>query len=118
MLTTQAGSPLFARDAFWSITQTLEDTRNPMAPGEGLFVTPYHSYIPSFGDWGFVTASAAPLRARPLELPEGLDYLTQAEWDAAQSFSRDTDRTEVQPNSVQDHVLSGYYQAGWDAWFQ
>jgi len=118
VFTTQAGSPLFARDAFWSIVQTLEDTRNPNAPGEGLFVTPYQSYVPSFGQWGFVMASAAPLRARTLDLPDGLNYLTQSEWDAAQSFSRDTERTEVQPNSIQDHVLSGYYQAGWDAWFQ
>lgn len=118
ILVTQAGSPLFARDAFWSITRTLEDTRNPLVLGGGLFVTPYHTYIPSFGDWGFAMASTAPLRTRPLELPAGLDYLTQAEWDAAQSFSRDTDRTAVEPNSIQDHVLSGYYQAGWDAWFQ
>ena len=118
VLTSQAGSPLFARDAFWSITRTFEETRNPTTPGEGLFVTPYHTYIPSFGDWGFVMASAAPLRPRALSLPEGLSYLTQDEWRAAQSFSRDTDRTDVTSNSIQDHVLSGYYQAGWDAWFQ
>ncbi|SEW37993.1 spermidine synthase [Cognatiyoonia koreensis] len=116
--TTQAGSPLFAQDAFWSIARTLEETRNPVQPGEGLFVTPYHTYVPSFGDWGFVMASVAPLAARDLPLPDGLEYLTAAEWQAAQSFSRDIDRTDAEPNSIQDHVLSGYYQAGWDAWFQ
>lgn len=118
VITTQAGSPLFARDAFWSIARTFEDTRNPMLPGEGLFVTPYHTYVPSFGDWGFVMASLVPLRPRELSLPDDLSYLTQEEWIAAQTFSRDTDRTDAEPNSIQDHVLSGYYQAGWDAWFQ
>lgn len=118
VITTQAGSPLFARDAFWSIAATLEKTRNPFAPGEGLIITPYHTYIPSFGDWGFVMASPARLATRDLGLSDDLAYLTQDEWIAAQSFSRDTDRTDVAANSIQDHVLSGYYQAGWDAWFQ
>jgi spermidine synthase len=59
-LVVQAGSPYFAPDAFWCIERTVATT--------GLRTTAYHVDVPSFGDWGFVLAAAAPpgpLRALP-----------------------------------------------------
>ena len=55
----QATSPLFARQAYWCIVATIEQA--------GLAVAPYHVYVPSFGEWGFVlagrTSAARPPRA-------------------------------------------------------
>jgi len=39
---------MFARDSFWCIAQTLKQA--------GLQTHPYHVYVPSFGEWGFVLA--------------------------------------------------------------
>lgn len=117
VLATQAGSPLFARSAFWSVVRTLEATRNPAAPG-GLQVRPYHAYVPSFGDWGFVMASPQPFRPRRPAFPAGLRYLNAEVWRAAQVFGADTGPVPAAVNTLQSHALAGYYQDGWEQWFE
>ena len=57
-------------------------------------------------------------RARPLDLPEGLRFLTPEVWQGAQVFAADTDRVEVEPNTLQTHRLVDYYLSGWDHWFR
>ncbi|HEX9184267.1 MAG TPA: hypothetical protein VF876_13510, partial [Burkholderiales bacterium] len=42
----------------------------------GLVTEPYHALVPSFGEWGYVLASAHPLQARR-PLPEGLRFLNR-----------------------------------------
>lgn len=123
LMVTQAGSPLFAREAFWSIAATLEATRNPLASGQGagqgLHVWPYHAYVPSFGDWGFVIAAPQSLKTQSLpRLPDGLRFLDQQVWQAAQVFGGDTGPVLVEENSIQSHALVGYYLDGWARWFE
>ena len=118
LIAVQAGSPLFARQGFWSVVHTLAETRNPARPAATLAVVPYHVYVPSFGDWGFVLASPRVLTARPLALPEGLLFLTDAAWQAAQVFGADVGDMAAQTNSLRSHALVGYYNAGWDYWFR
>ncbi len=106
---TQAGSPVFARAAFWSVEATA-------VAGLKRHVTPYHSYVPSFGDWGFVMASLAePAR---LKAPTDLTYLNDDAWQAARLFGADASRIEVEVNSIRDHPLIRYYQDGWAHWFR
>ena len=117
-MVTQAGSPLFAREAFWSIAETFETATNPLSPGRpGLWTLPYHSYVPSFGEWGFMLAAPQELGAENLPLPEGLRYLNADEWQAARLFAGDIARVEVEANTLQTHALVGYYLDGWDRWF-
>ncbi len=118
MLVTQAGSPFFARQAFWSVVGTIESSRNPQQPGQGLSVLPYHSYVPSFGEWGFVLASPEPVSGRKILLPAGLRYLDEDVWRATQVFGADTARIAADPNTLQSHALVGYYLDGWDFWFR
>ena len=115
---TQAGSPFFARQAFWSVVETIESSRNPQRPGQGLQTIPYHSYVPSFGEWGFVLASFEPIRDRRIRLPDGLSYLNADARRAAQVFGGDIDRLDALPNTLQSHALIGYYLDGWDYWFR
>ena len=114
-IVTQAGSPLFAQQAFWSVVQTFEQTSNPMAPEGALTVTPYHAYVPSFGDWGFVMASAAPL-GEPAPLPKGLRFYSPEVWPVMTVFDGDTGRVEAEANSIVTHPLVRYYENGWAAW--
>ncbi|NUB45292.1 polyamine aminopropyltransferase [Fertoebacter nigrum] len=118
LIAVQAGSPMFARQAYWSVVQTLAATRNPQVPGQGLAVVPYHAYVPSFGDWGFVLASPRPLAPRPLQLPPGLRYMTDAIWREAQVFAPDVADMAADLNRIQSHALVGYYNEGWDYWFR
>lgn len=119
LIVTQAGSPTFAREAFWITEATLAETRNPQAPGEGLGTLPYHLYLPSFGDWGFVIAGMAlPAEGRMPDLPEGLRFLTPETWEASLAFGLDQGPMEVEVNSIQGHPLVNAYQRGWDQWFR
>ncbi|MWB76679.1 polyamine aminopropyltransferase [Pseudooceanicola sp. 216_PA32_1] len=118
LMVTQAGSPLFARQAFWSVARTMAATRNPIRPGAGLWTLPYHVYVPSFGDWGFVIAAPQQHRPRAPGLPRSLRYLTPDTWAAAQVFGSDIGPVEAEVNSIRDHALVGYYNEGWDTWFR
>lgn len=123
LIATQAGSPFFARQAFWCVVETIQSSRNPHHPSEeGLSTIAYHSYVPSFGEWGFVLASPMPLAPRPLRLPgafsNDLRYFTPDVWQAAQVFGRDIAPVEVEPNTLQSHVLTTYYLDGWNLWFR
>ena len=118
ILVTQAGAPLFARDAFWSIATTWEGTRNPTNMASDLAVLPYHGYVPSFGEWGFVMASPLPFGDRQPVFPDGLRYLDTSQWRTAQSFPTDMSRRSVEANHIQTHVLVDYYLEGWTKWFE
>jgi spermidine synthase len=119
LVVTQSGSPTFAREAFWTVAETLAATRDPFHPGDTFGVLPYHAYVPSFGDWGFVIAGPAlPAEGRDPALPEGLRFLTVSQWQAAQVFPADAGPVAVEVNSIQGHPLVALYQQGWDYWFR
>ncbi len=118
VIVVQSGSPLFARQGFWSVVHTLDATRNPVMPGGTLHVLPYHAHIPSFGEWGFTLASPQPLPMQALALPDGLRYLTDAVWTASQTFAPDSADMVAAVNRLRSHALVGYYNAGWDTWFR
>ena len=115
-IVTQAGSQLFAREAFWSVARTVSESPNPLAPGQTVHATPYHTYVPSFGDWGFVAASAYPVTEPPASLPEGLRYFEHDLWPAMTTFAGDTGPVEVEANSILSHSLVTYYEDGWRRW--
>jgi spermidine synthase len=105
-LVVQSTSPMFARQSYWSIVATLE--------GAGLRTWPYHVYVPSFGDWGFVIAGEASY-APPRTLPNGLRYLTVATLPSLFDFPADLQRIPAEPNRLNDQVLVRYYEHEFDA---
>lgn len=105
-LVVQSTSPMFARQSYWSIVATLE--------GAGLRTWPYHVYVPSFGDWGFVIAGEASY-APPRTLPNGLRYLTVATLPSLFDFPADLQRVPAEPNRLNDQVLVRYYEHEFDA---
>ncbi len=116
---TQAGSPLFARRAFWCIEQSLAATRNPVQPGEGLWTEPMQVTVPSFGVWGFVVAMAeAPAAGAKAAFPAGLRYVNEATYEAAKVFAPDIATLPVELNSLNSHELARYYEEGWSRWFE
>ncbi|MDA8584959.1 polyamine aminopropyltransferase [Rhodobacteraceae bacterium] len=114
-IVSQAGSPLFARNAFWSVVRTMAETRNPYAVEGALNVTPYHAYVPSFGDWGFVLASPKVL-PNPDTLPPGLKFFTPEIWPVMTTFAKDMRPTDAEANTILSHPLVRYYETGWAEW--
>lgn len=105
-LTVQSTSPMFARQSFWSIVATLE--------GAGLRTSPYHVYVPSFGEWGFVLAGAETY-VPPTSLPRGLRYLTLESVSSLFTFPADMGKVAALPNRLNDQVLVRYYEREFEA---
>lgn len=100
----QSTSPLFARQSYWCITNTIE--------AAGLKVFPYHVYVPSFGEWGFVLAGQDTYEP-PSQLPPGLRFLTSANIPELFHFPVDMQRVSAEPNRLNDQVLVRYYEQEW-----
>lgn len=108
-MVTQSTSPMFSRKAYWCIAETISDT--------GLYTLPYHTYIPSFGEWGFVLASHIKIDTKPIEPSLSLKYLTNEVFEKSKFFPPDMDKTDVDSNRLSTHRLIYYYQDGWDKWY-
>ena len=109
LFVVQSTSPLFARQSFWSIVETLKRAR--------LKTYPYHVYVPSFGEWGFTLAAGAdaPPYAPPGTVPPGLRFLAGPEVAQLFTFPRDMQAVAVEPNRLNDQVLVRYYEKEFDA---
>lgn len=119
LLVTQATSPLYAREAFWSIERTLAATADPYRLGRTLQTVPYHAYVPTFGEWGFVLAGPGALPPwERIALPEGLRFLTPAQLSSMRAFPPDMAAVPVDENTVLTHALVRYYERGWERWFR
>jgi spermidine synthase len=105
MIVVQSTSPLFARRAFWSIDHTLREA--------GLRTWPYHLYVPSFGEWGFILAGRDGYTP-PTQLPDGLRYLSPGGVAQLFQFPLDMRRLAVEPNRLDDQVLVRYYSEEWE----
>ncbi|MFV0494999.1 polyamine aminopropyltransferase [Mycobacterium sp.] len=96
LMAVQAGSPFSTRTAFWRTVSTVADA--------GFAVTPYHVYVPTFGDWGFVLArrgTTPPVPALPGDAPP-LRFLDQQVLDAATVFPDDVRQRRLPPSTL-DH---------------
>jgi spermidine synthase len=106
LVVVQATSPLFAPKSYWCIERTMSQA--------GLGTHPYHLYVPSFGEWGFVLASPDGSYSPPQSLPAGLRFLTVAELPRMFEFPADMQRVAVEPNRLNTQVLVRYYEEEWD----
>lgn len=100
----QATSPMFARRSFWCIVETVRSA--------GLAARPYHVYVPSFGEWGFVLATAGPWTP-PVAYPPGLRFLTVTGTPALFEFPPDMAPVPVEVNRLDNQALVHYYGAEW-----
>ncbi len=100
----QGTSPLFARRSFWCIVQTLQSA--------GFRVTPYHAYVPSFGEWGFIIASLQPYVMPRQYLPD-LKFLNAKVAPGFFHFPQDMQPVETEVNRLNNQVLVQYYETEW-----
>ncbi len=118
LLVTQATSPVFATQAFWSIVNTLSDVPSPYHLEETLQTLPYHAYVPSFGEWGFVIA-APRLRAwGDIRISVKTRFLDAEALAGMPSFARDIAAIPAEVNTIHTHHLPKYYEQGWAQWYE
>ncbi len=101
----QSTSPLFARQSYWCIVETLRKA--------GLRTYPYHVYVPSFGEWGYVLATSGTYEV-PGRLPDDLRYLAARNLETLFQFPNDMLPVAAEPNRLNDQVLVRYYERDWN----
>ncbi len=102
----QSTSPLFARRSYWCIAETMKQA--------GFAIYPYHAYVPSFGEWGYVLGSLGPY-APPAALPAGLRFLTPRTLAQMFDFPSDMAPVPAEVNRLNDQVLVRYYDQEWSS---
>lgn len=103
-MVVQCTSPFVARRSFWCIDETLRAC--------GFATEPYHAYVPSFGEWGYILASPHPLPGE-LHLPEGLRFLDEHNVTSLFEFPPDMAREPAEVNRLNNQVLVRYFEAEW-----
>ena len=110
IMAIQSTSPLVARRSFWCIDRTIRSA--------GLNTQPYHVFVPSFGEWGFILASReqvpVPDRLRR-PTPKNLRFLSDSTLTALFSFPQDmAPDVETPINRLNNQILVRLYDEEWN----
>jgi spermidine synthase len=100
----QSTSPLYARKSFWTIAHTIQSA--------GLQVAPYHTLVPSFGEWGFLIASHQPY-VKPDRFDVPLKFVTPDLMPVLFQFPTDMGETETDINRLDNQALVHTYESEW-----
>ncbi|QGU01248.1 Spermidine synthase [Corynebacterium kalinowskii] len=105
-MVVQASSAYTTPDVFWRVRSTV------LAAGCSNAI-PYHTHVPTFGDWGFVSCAST------LDMPDvsGLRYLTPEVLAASAVFGLDNGPRDLEPSTLDrpfivEDLRRGYRQAG------
>ncbi|WP_266368297.1 polyamine aminopropyltransferase [Tellurirhabdus rosea] len=104
-IVVQATSPYVARNAFWCIRHTLA--------AAGFHTLPYHVYVPSFGEWGFVLAGRNGHWRGDGALPAGLRFVTPQIIRQMLHFPPDMAEVPTDTNRLNNQALVRYFEEDW-----
>ena len=107
VVTVQSTSPLIARRSYWCVVRSVE--------AAGFVVRPYHAFVPSFGEWGYVLASPRAFDV-PTTAPAGLKWLTPSNVASLFDIAPDMSEVPVETNRLNNQVLVRYYEEEWQRW--
>jgi spermidine synthase len=105
LIVVQSTSPFFAPHAYWTIDATLREV--------GLHTFPYHLYVPSFGEWGFVIATPQSDYAIPQTYRLPMRYLTGETTHEMFVFPPDMQRLPMEPNRLDTQSLVREFEQDW-----
>tara|TARA_R110000751_G_scaffold91266_3_gene179150 strand:- start:376382 stop:377950 length:1569 start_codon:yes stop_codon:yes gene_type:complete len=106
LMVTQATSPFFVKPAFWSIAKTI-------AAAGFDYTYPYHTNVPSFGDWGFVLSGLKPISLVPKRPLEHSLFLSPETLPSMFVFAKDIQEIAVDINQIDKPVVLDYYLNSW-----
>lgn len=105
LMVVQATSPYFAPHAYWTIESTLREV--------GLRTYPYHAYVPSFGEWGFILASPQQAYTAPTEYRLPMRYLNADTTREMFIFPPDMQAKQMPPNRLNTQSLVHEFEQDW-----
>ncbi len=103
-IVVQTTSPYFAPKSFWCIQKTLAEVFPE--------VTAFHTYVPSFGEWGFSLASNDLEKPKNLRKVGGLKFYDY-DFDKMAYFSKDMKAENLEVNRLDNQILVRYFDEEW-----
>ena len=105
LVVVQSTSPFFAPNAYWTIDATLREV--------GMRTWPYHAYVPSFGEWGFIMASAEGQFVPPASYTLPMRFLNGATTREMFAFPPDMQPRAMAPNQLNTQSLVREFEQDW-----
>ena len=104
VIVVQSTSPYIATKSYWCVVNTLS--------AAGFKATPYHAYVPSFGEWGFVLAGKSAFTPSS-RYPEGLKFVTPETTATMMRFPIDMGPRTTEVNRLDNQALVRYFDDEW-----
>lgn len=104
----QCTSPLAAPTSFWCINNTIQNCNFKTAP--------YHAYVPSFGEWGYIIFSKQPYTIPVLKGRH--KYLTAELLPLMFHFPPDMASRPAEVNRLNNQILVHYFEDEWGSYGQ
>ena len=105
---TQASSPFHTKNAFWCIYETMKSSGFE-------HVYPLHTYVPSFGDWGFIFASPLKLDTTQYNSSLTTKYLEPGIVSRSFEFPKDiSNPSGLKINQLDQPNLLHYFLEDWE----
>ncbi len=101
----QSTSPYFAPHAYWCVNATLKEA--------GFHTWPYHAYVPSFGEWGFILAARRDEFSAPTHYSVTTRFLDADSTRLMFQFPLDMQPIAVEPNWLNTQALVHYFEQDW-----
>lgn len=105
---TQATSVFHTNKAYWSIYETLKESGFQD-------IHSYHTYVPSFGDWGFHIAANQSINPKEFKEVVSCKYLDEVIVPQLFIFEKDIARPEgIEANRLDQPALLHYFLEDWE----
>ncbi|WP_028456449.1 polyamine aminopropyltransferase [Chitinilyticum litopenaei] len=105
LVVVQSTSPMHAPRSYWAINKTLQEA--------GWQTTPYHAYVPSFGEWGFILAGRQGGYQPPQAYRLPMRFLDAESTRQMFFFPPDMQPVEVEANRLNNQSLVHYFEQDW-----
>lgn len=105
---TQSGEIYFSNTVFSCINNTLKNVYE--------HVDTYHSYIPSFGDWGFNIAFKNNPKHGIKNIPSETKFLTVDQANQAFKMPKDIIIATTEVNTLDNPIILNYFIDDWNKW--
>lgn len=106
----QSTSPYVAPNSFWCIYNTIQDV--------GFNPKPYHVFIPSFGDWGYVMLNKNNVWQKHQAIAPHLRFVDDKSFEQLSWFPKDIAYRKTEVNKLNNQVLVHYFEKEWNQFLQ
>jgi spermidine synthase len=105
----QSTSPFYAPNSFWCVNTTLKATH--------FKTIPYHTYIPSFGEWGYIIAYKNEFE-QTSPYPKELKFINEQLFAQMTLFPPDMADRNTAVNKLNNQALVHYFDEEWSKFIQ